>query len=234
VRRKVYEREITAWLCRLAQPDKTFVDIGANIGLTSIPVLQTVCNASAISFEPSPSSLPYLMRTRQKSRFRERWEVVPKAAGDSIERVQFCAAAPHYAAFDGSCDTGRGGEKDQVEILQTTVDTEWRRLGCPPVSLMKIDVEGAESRVLDGSHALIQKERPYIVIEWNRAPYKIDPGFLVEYAISHEYEILSLPNLNAITSNYLLDVHMLHTESYLLVPKPPGKARCGGRLPSSS
>src|SRR2546426_12926 len=54
----IYEPEVTAWLCRLAQPGKTFVDVGANIGLTSIPVLETVCHARVISFEPSPGSLP--------------------------------------------------------------------------------------------------------------------------------------------------------------------------------
>src|SRR5262249_225592 len=132
-----YEPEVTKWLCRLATPGKLFIDVGANIGLTSIPILRTVPSARVLSFYPSPSSLPYLERTWQESEFRDRWEVVPKAAGDSVGSVQFCAAIAHNAGFDGLRDTKRGGEKHTVGILQTTVDTEWSRLGRPHVSCMK-------------------------------------------------------------------------------------------------
>src|ERR1043165_8900521 len=73
----VYEPEVTGWLCRLAQSGKLFIDVGANIGLMSIPVLRTVQTARVLSFEPSPTSLQYLERTWRESEFRDRWEVVP-------------------------------------------------------------------------------------------------------------------------------------------------------------
>ena len=97
----IYEPDVTGWLCRLAQPSHLFIDIGANIGLTSIPVLRTVKGARVLSFEPSPNSLPYLERTWSESDFKNRWEIVPKAAGESAGTVQFCVGA---ARNGGSTD----------------------------------------------------------------------------------------------------------------------------------
>src|SRR5215467_13442583 len=106
----IYEPEVTTWLCKLAQPNKLFIDIGANIGLTSIPVLRTIPSARVLSFEPSPSSLAYLQRTKRESEFQDRWEIVAKAAGESVGVVQFWVANPELGGWDGLRDTRRLGE----------------------------------------------------------------------------------------------------------------------------
>src|SRR6185503_3121376 len=162
----IYEPDVTQWLCRLVEPGTLFIDIGANIGLTSIPVLREVQNCRVLSFEPSPNSLPYLQRTHSESVFRDRWEVLGKAAGDGARAAQFCVAAPRYAGLDGLRDTQRAEQLQSVEVPVTTVDAEWQRLGSPRVSCIKIDVEGAESLVLAGSEEIVRRERPRILLEW--------------------------------------------------------------------
>ena len=216
-----YEPETITWLCRLARTGKVSIDVGASIGLTSVPVLRSVPDAYVLSFEPSPSALPYLERTWRESDFRARWEIVAKAASNSVGSAEFNLAASSDGTFDGLRDTKRDEHKRQVTVMQTTVDTEWERLGRPGVSCIKIDVEGAESRVLDGARDLIECEKPYLILEWNRqniAPYEIDIGWLVDYATCHEYGLLALPDLTPIPDVSTLECQMLHTELFLLAP----------------
>jgi FkbM family methyltransferase len=218
----VYEAEVADCLSRLAKPGSTYFDVGANIGLTSIPVLRAVPDVRVVSFEPSPNSVRYLERTRKESDFCGRWEIVPKAAGEATGIVRFCAADSANGGYDGLLDTRRGGEKRIIEVPQTSVDAEWIRLGRPLVSCMKIDVEGAESKVLMGSSELLEQQRPGLVVEWNHenlAPYGTAAGFLVEFANAHQYDILALPNRFPVPTIKILEQCMRETESFLLVSK---------------
>jgi len=217
-----YEPEVTECLCRLAKPNQLFIDIGANIGLTSIPVLQRVDASRVLSFEPSPNSLPYLERTKRESAFRSRWEIVPKAAGESPGRAQFWVAEPEAGGWDGLQDTKRVGERYPVEVPQTTLDEEWRRLNRPAVSCIKIDVEGAETKVLKGAEEVVRAERPHILLEWNRenlAAHGIDVNVLLDYASSHSYALVALSNSSPIDDVHILKMHMQQSEMFLLVPK---------------
>src|SRR5205085_2016960 len=116
------------------QPNKLHIDVGANIGLTSIPVLTLVRTAHVLSFEPSPSTISFLKQTWEGSSFRDRWEIVPKAVGDYVGSTQFFVSSSQNAPFDGLFDTKRGGQKRKVEVALTTIDQEWHRLGYPPVA----------------------------------------------------------------------------------------------------
>ena len=69
-----------ALLAAAAKPGTTILDIGANIGAMSVPLLAQFSDVRVVSFEPSPSVLPYLTRTRDECRFRDRWVVIPLAA----------------------------------------------------------------------------------------------------------------------------------------------------------
>lgn len=217
-----WEPEVTAWLCRSVEPDKTFIDVGANIGLISVPVLRAVPNSHVLSIEPSPNSVPYLTRTCGESGFQDRWQIVAKVASDSVGRAQFFTTLPCYGAWDGLRDTGLAGARSLIEVNQTTVDTEWKRLGCPPVSCMKIDVEGGEGNVLKGSEEMVRSERPHVLLEWSRenlASHGMSAGFLLDYANSHEYDLLAFPSLNPIAGVHALELEMLNTEMFLLVPQ---------------
>jgi FkbM family methyltransferase len=217
-----WEPEVTAWLCRAAKPNKLFIDVGANIGLTSIPVLRNVLESRVLSFEPSPNSLPYLQRTWRTSKFHDRWEIVPKAASNTIGSIQFHVGDPRNAAWDGLRDTMLDGGRHAIEIPQTTVDLEWERLGRPAVSCIKIDVEGAETKVLIGAEQLVRQERPYIILEWarvNLAPYGTDPGFLLQYARTHAYDVQSFPCMAPVSELQELEREMHQAEMFLLAPK---------------
>ena len=149
-----WEPEITRLLAGATRPGTTILDVGANIGASAIPLLAAFPDIHALSFEPSPSVLRFLTRTHEESRFRDRWEVIPKAVTEqSGADVTFTTFdCPGADVFDGLRDTGRTGAlARQVAVPTTSVDAEWQSRGRPPVSVLKVDVEGAELGVLAGA-----------------------------------------------------------------------------------
>ena len=84
------------------------------------------------------------------SRFKDRWTVVPRALSDAPGRAEFCVASMALSMFDGLRDTHRVPVARSVTVEVSTLDAEWERLGRPPVSVVKCDVEGNELAILDG------------------------------------------------------------------------------------
>jgi FkbM family methyltransferase len=218
----VYECDNIKTLISLIRPNTTYFDVGANIGLLSIPVLQQEPNSSVVSVEPSPNAVPFLKKTIQNSRYRDRWILVEKAAGDTMRETRFSISTPDFGAFDGIRNTDRAKMIKEIKVPMTTLNHEWEALGKPKVSVIKIDVEGAEPDVISGALSLIHSEKPYILVEWNATNlagngYKAE--FIFKIMDKIKYGVFSLPNRVRIRDLTDLIVHMQHTESFLLAPR---------------
>lgn len=61
--------------------------------------------------------------------------------------------------------TGAAANRDCVEVRAVTIDDVLRERGSPKVSLMKIDVQGAEERVLRGAMGTLRELRPAVFME---------------------------------------------------------------------
>jgi FkbM family methyltransferase len=217
-----YEKDNLHILSSLVKPNSTYFDIGANIGLMSIPILHTNDSCTVVSFEPSPNTLHFLNHTADNSRFTDRWKVVGKAVSSQVGTLDFFIASPDMGAFDGFKDTQRANTNNRIEVPVTTIDVEWESLGKPAVSVIKIDVEGSELEALQGGANCIEAEKPTILIEWNATnlkAYDCSPESLLIFAEKHDYLICSLPNLVPILDPNFLRIHMIKTESFLLLAK---------------
>jgi FkbM family methyltransferase len=216
-----YEHEIVRLLLTLVKPNSYFFDVGANIGLISIPILFHIESCTVISFEPSPNTLPFLMRTVEECRFRNRWKVIGKVVTDNEGDIKFTISSAALCAYDGICDTQRVGHTNEILLPATTLDTEWEQMNRPNVSTIKIDVEGAELSVLRGAQNCIRNCRPYILLEWNAlnfATYHYQSKDLLSFVKNINYKLFSAPNLIPIDDETTLTVQMLRTENFLLVP----------------
>jgi len=217
----IYEQDNLDILSLLVRPNSTYFDIGANIGLMSIPILQRNDSCMVVSFEPSPNTLRFLSRTVESSNFFERWKIVGKAVGSQVGTLGFFMASPDMGAFDGFKDTRRANTDRQIEVPVTTIDVEWEALGRPAVSVIKIDIEGAELEALKGASKCLEKEKPYILLEWNATnlkAYNCSIDNLLVFAEQQQYLICSLPNLIPIFEPELLKLQMFKTETFLLFP----------------
>jgi FkbM family methyltransferase len=166
-----------------------------------------------------------LTRTRNGSPFRDQWEVVPKAVTAAVgEEVTFT----HFPrgggdVYDGLRDTGRGGRGIQTRVTTTTIDAEWKARGSPPVSLVKVDVEGGEVGVLAGAADCLQACRPVVVTEWcprNFAAYGHKSGAMLDAAAAAGYDVFVIPELSPVTDLRLFDLQLATRENLLLLPRP--------------
>jgi len=218
----VYEHANLTLLLAIIKPNTVYFDIGANIGLLSIPILHSCPTCSVVSFEPSPNALPYLMRTAERSQFVDRWRIIGKAVGKHAGEMPFYIASEDMGAFDGFRDTKRAGTQSQTIVPVTTIDIEWAALGCPHIGVIKIDVEGAELYALEGAQQCLEKEKPFILLEWtssNIQAYDLKEDELIRFANKSGYKIFSAPDLVPIDDTTTLKVQMIRTETFLLAPQ---------------
>ena len=218
----IYEKDTVKLVSSLIKPDTTYLDVGANIGLLSIPVLVERPEARVISIEASPDTLRHLERTHAASRHRERWMIVGCAIGKARGSATFYASRPENGAFDGLKDTGRGGGKQTVTVEVRPLDEIWQEAGSPKVSVVKIDVEGAETDVIAGAPALIARERPVLVIEWsklNLPAYGVEPAQLFNLCHEIGYRAYAYPSLCEVANVPILHAAMAQTDTFVLVPK---------------
>jgi len=217
----IYEQQTLDLLIGLVGQSGAYIDVGANIGLMSVPILARYPNVRVISLEASPATLSLLEMTRKVSPYRDRWSIVGCAAGEAVGSATFWAARPENGAFDGLKNTGRGGEGRAVIVDVRPLDDIWRDAGAPKVSTIKIDVEGGETGVLRGSRSLIERDRPALVIEWSRLnlpAYGIEPSQLLTICREIGYRAYAVPGLVEINSELILRVAMSMTETFLLAP----------------
>ncbi|WP_017292540.1 FkbM family methyltransferase [Geminocystis herdmanii] len=216
----IYEYENIKVVSSLIDSNSFYFDIGTNIGLMSIPILSEHSSCQVVSFEPSPNALPFLERTIKESKYKERWHLVDKATSNIVGNSDFYIAKPSFGALDSFSDTKRTDFIDKVSIPTTTIDTVWENLGCPKVSLIKIDVEGGEYQTIQGGLRCIAQENPYFLIEWNKfniKPYGYSFDALIDLANQIGYSIFSVPGLMAINNSAILKLKMIETESFLLI-----------------
>jgi FkbM family methyltransferase len=217
----IFEAENTRLLQHLCRPGSHMFDVGANLGLMALPVLRSVPESKVVSFEPSPNTVEWLRRTVAQSGFGERWELVEKAVGCNPGPADFSLSAPTEGLYDGLKYTGRTNEARTVQVEVTSLDLEWERLGRPPVSVIKIDVEGGELNVLRGAQELLARTRPFVLSEWcnlNFRAYNIPCHALFRFANEHEYLIYSLPEIIRVSTPADLELQSIRTESFLMVP----------------
>ena len=183
-----------AHILRLARsvlpPDGVFLDIGANVGLHTLAVARHVSGGGAVvAFEPHPTNFRLLVHNIEQNRLRH---VVAEPFG--------LAEAPDILTGTASADGGnwslasRGEHRFEVRLLR--LDDYLRDHPVPRIDLMKIDVEGAEVRVLRGARATLERFRPLIVFEvcpaWLE---KMQTGAAELFAelVGHGYTIHALP-----------------------------------------
>jgi FkbM family methyltransferase len=218
----IYEHENLRILQAAAKPGAWYIDIGANIGLMSAPLLSTEPTLNVVSVEASPSSQWHLEKTIAVSDNRNRWRLVKKAMGASEGEIDFFMSVATHGVFDGVRNTGRAPAGNVVKVQMTTLDALWTDLGKPNVCLVKIDVEGGEGNVLRGGISCLKATRPVVLLEWNRqnmAAYGCEPESLLEIAELVECDVLNVPALARVTSPSNMRLQTGISETFLLVPR---------------
>ena len=225
----IYEANALRLINHMLVPGSTYLDIGANIGLMSVPSLAAKVDCKVVSIEAAPSILPCLSKTRNESQYGNRWTIIGKAIGAAAGEATLYEGSSTESALGGLRDTGRGEPKRPVSVQVTTIDGLWRELRKPYVSVIKLDIEGGELMALQGAVECLTTARPAILIEWtklNFAAYGHSNDALLSVAEQYCYDVFSVPGYAAVRSPTELELQMLETETFALIAQSNGPNCC--------
>lgn len=144
----------------LCEPDRLAIDVGANYGAYSYPMLGHAGGVLAI--EPNPAMLAVLRHRFRHAVAAGRMRIEACAIGeaDGAATLEVPVEAPALASVTAS-GHHPPGHLVRHEVTMRCLDGLVDR----PVAFIKIDVEGHEGAVLRGARGLIRRDRPSLLIE---------------------------------------------------------------------
>lgn len=149
---------------------KTFVDVGANIGTTTIPALLVHGFSAAIAFEPEPSNFRLLrvnaILNGLDDRVRALQVAVSDVAGSGTLLVHGDNSGAHQLVGSGSSGADEFTGSIQVRLVSLDQLVAESVLDPTEVGLLWIDVQGHEGSVLRGATKLVERSIP-VVLEFD-------------------------------------------------------------------
>lgn len=163
-----YERPVQHFLRANIRDGDVVYDVGAHVGFFSI--CAATLGASVVAVEPDAGNAARLRTNAELNRLPV--EVVEAAAWNESGLVSL---VPGASTKEAHVADGEG-------VASVTVDELAHRYGAP--TLVKLDVEGAESRVLEGAREVLSTSRPIVVCELHGSEQRVRvPALLDGYTI---------------------------------------------------
>ncbi len=142
---------------------KTVFDIGAHIGLYTIPASKGIQPGGKIyAFEPSEANKVYLMRHFRYNNI-DNAVIIPYLVGEESKKEQIFYENRRTNPMNSLHPKKNIGLYEKVTKKQVALDDFVRWNGIEP-QVIKIDVEGAEYNVLKGACEVMNKYAPVIFL----------------------------------------------------------------------
>lgn len=164
-------------LLSLAMPGTAVIDVGANIGIHTIPLARRIGDAGrVVAFEPDPDNFALLLENLQGNGI---YNVTPR----NVALSTYSGKALLYQSV-----VNRGAlslHPDNVQLpddtlppitVQVATGDEILATLDRPISLIKVDVEGAEPAVLEGLRDTYHKNTEAILVFEFYPPYIVNFG----------------------------------------------------------
>lgn len=154
-----------ARLFALVRNGAQVIDVGANIGMLTLPLARAVGNGRVVSFEPDPVNRARLEEHLEMNRVGN-VTVLPFGLGAEAGRSEL------YKVVDTNSGMNRiltgpvpahAYPHSTIEVRR--LDDLWPELGLDGLDVLKVDVEGFELSVLRGAARTIERHKPVLFIE---------------------------------------------------------------------
>lgn len=148
-----------------------FVDVGANIGTSTMYALSGGKFSRALCCEPAPGNFRLLRANIALNDLEERCVTVKAAIADKEGSVHMALSTincgDHRVFFDGGA-SDEMRHRPQVLVRATTLDTalDEHGIAAADVSLLWIDTQGYEGFVLAGARRLLTRPIPVVAELW--------------------------------------------------------------------
>jgi FkbM family methyltransferase len=152
---------------------RTFIDVGANIGTTTVPALLSHGFGTAIAIEPEPENFRVLRLNLVLNGVEDRVTALAVAASNEVGTQELVVtrdrSGKHWIATDRSKLSKKDAAKATILTVETTTLDRLVDSGTidpETVGLLWMDAEAHEGHILAGSSTLIERGVP-LVLEWN-------------------------------------------------------------------
>ncbi len=183
-----YEPHVTATLQELCKPGMCVVDVGANIGFHTLALSGLVGSSGrVIAVEPNSENCRLILAALAGNKCTN-VELLPLALDAKRGWAYFVT---HLGSNGGLISTD---SREYVEGVGTVVPTETLDdVVHDRVDLIKIDVEGAEGRVLRGAMRTLERWSPIVISEFScemlRRVSATDPAEYLQVFEDLKYEL---------------------------------------------
>jgi FkbM family methyltransferase len=157
-----WESDIVALLAANVRPGWHAADIGAHIGYYTLLLSRLVgARGRVFSFEPVPANFDFLCENVGLNNCAN-VETVQCAIVDIRQKIKF--DIPEGDPLPGTVSFASSDSRGRITAEGMSLDDFF--LGRPEkMDFLKVDVEGAEDKVLDGARGLIARDHPSILTE---------------------------------------------------------------------
>ena len=175
------------------------IDVGAHLGEFSKELVDSELFGRVIAFEPNPNNADILERLQADKRS---FRVVRHALGSNVG----------FGSFYCDDDTATGslleyhagyksrGAVTDVIVPITTLDEYLAQEGNgSSVGLIKIDAQGNDLGVLEGSARVLKQDRPFIICELIHIPLYMNqclPELIFNFLEAFEYKLYTIFNIH--------------------------------------
>ena len=158
-----------AWLKRLLPEDGVFFDIGANIGSFSLVGAKRAVTGVVHAFEPSSYHLERLRYNLGLNGFKNvriNPFALSDASGEAVLHLPVARCGMSNSGTASLFELESPGVNLHRETVRTMrLDDYCKDQACHRIDVVKIDVEGAELKVLAGGKDILGRMRPAVIQE---------------------------------------------------------------------
>jgi FkbM family methyltransferase len=191
----IWEPQLTRFVSRRLRPGDTFVDVGANVGYFTLLASRLVGPSGAVvAVEASPTTYQELRGSLNLNGQPQNVRPLNVAVADREGRVPLFRGPPWHPGL-ASMFSELEGDLAKEPALEFECEVAARRLDdvLTPVEadsarIVKIDVEGAEARVVAGMGGLLERGRPDLEVVVEIGPERLARQGTSAGAVIREFE----------------------------------------------
>ncbi len=148
------------------QTDPVFIDVGANVGNHSL--FASAYSRQVLAFEPVSALYKQLLH-KQSTNQLTNLTAFNYALGEANSVRPFLLPTSCNQGIGRVLNDGETSQENTTTVPVKEGDTVLHEQRIPPVTLIKVDVEGYEPSVLRGLANTLLAHRPTVFFEWSRA-----------------------------------------------------------------
>lgn len=194
------EVKLSKFFIKNLTDNSVFFDVGANCGFYTLLAHRRIKSGEIHSFEPTPSIFGLLKRSTKNFKHIT---INQAAVGDRAQTVSFFTSP--QASWENSLTKTnvKAGNVTEIAVSMTTLDEYCKEKNIVP-SFIKIDVEGAEYKAIQGARGILSKYSPTLSLEMLQDNFSsFRKAFLLltdlaykPFSINEEGDLIPIDNLD--------------------------------------